>query len=116
MVVRAFRPDAERVALLIDGEKSGRAMARVHPAGVFEIRLQERRELFAYQLEILFRGGTSITTRDPYCFLPTLGDLDLYLLGELKHERPTRCSARIRASWAASPAWHLRSGRPTRAA
>ena len=35
-----------------------------------------------------FRGGTSTTARDPYCFLPTIGDLDLYLLGELKHERP----------------------------
>ncbi len=63
-------------------------MARVHPAGIFEIRLKERRELFAYQLEVFFRGGTSITIRDPYCFQPTLGDLDLYLLGELKHERP----------------------------
>ena len=88
VVVRAFRPDAERVALLIDGEESGRAMARVHPAGIFEIRLKGRRELFAYRLEVGFRGGTSTTTRDPYCFLPTLGDLDLYLLGELKHERP----------------------------
>ena len=88
VVVRVFRPDAERVALLVDGEKSGRAMARVHPGGIFEIRLKGRRELFAYKLEMFFRGGTSTTTRDPYCFLPTIGDLDLYLLGELKHERP----------------------------
>jgi 1,4-alpha-glucan branching enzyme len=88
VVVRAFRSDAERVALLVDGEHGGREMARVHPAGIFEIRLKERRELFAYQLEVFFRGGTSITIRDPYCFQPTLGDLDLYLLGELKHERP----------------------------
>jgi 1,4-alpha-glucan branching enzyme len=88
VVVRAFRPDAERVALLIDGEEDGREMARVHPAGVFEIRLEGRRELFAYRLEIFFAGGTSATIHDPYCFLPTIGDLDLYLLGELKHERP----------------------------
>ncbi len=87
VVVRAFRPDAERVALLIDGEERGRAMERVHPAGIFAIRLKGRRELFAYRLEIFFRGGTSTTTRDPYCFLPTIGDLDLQLLGELKHER-----------------------------
>jgi 1,4-alpha-glucan branching enzyme len=63
-------------------------MARVHPAGVFEIRLKGRRELFAYRLEMFFPGGTSTTTHDPYCFLPTIGDLDLYLLGELKHQRP----------------------------
>jgi 1,4-alpha-glucan branching enzyme len=62
-------------------------MERVHPAGIFAIRLKGRRELFAYRLEIFFRVGTSTTTRDPYCFLPTIGDLDLQLLGELKHER-----------------------------
>ena len=88
VVVRVFRPDAERVTLLIDGEEKGRAMARVHPAGVFETRLKARRELFGYRLEMFFPGGTSTTTRDPYTFLPTIGDLDLYLLGELKHERP----------------------------
>jgi 1,4-alpha-glucan branching enzyme len=88
VVVRVFRPDAERVTLHIDGEEKGRAMARVHPEGVFEIRLKGRRELFAYRFEMFFPGGTSTTDRDPYCFLPTIGDLDLYLLGELKHERP----------------------------
>jgi len=88
VAVRVFRPDAERVTLLIDGEENGREMKRVHSAGLFEIRLGERRGLFAYRLEIYFRGGSSITTRDPYCFLPTLGDLDLHLLGELRHERP----------------------------
>ena len=88
VAVRAFRPDAEAVVLLIDGEQGGREMARIHPAGIFEVRLKGRRELFAYQLQVCFRGGVSITVRDPYCFLPTIGDLDLYLLGELKHERP----------------------------
>ena len=87
VAVRAFRPDAERITLLIEGEERGREMKRVHPAGVFEARVKGRRELFGYRLEIFFRAGDSITIRDPYCFLPTLGDLDLYLLGELKHER-----------------------------
>ena len=87
VVVRVFRPDAERVELLIEGEQGGREMTRVDPAGIFEIRLKGRRELFAYQLAIFFRGGASTTERDPYCFLPTIGDLDLYLLGELKHEK-----------------------------
>jgi 1,4-alpha-glucan branching enzyme len=87
VAVRAFRPDAERITLLIDGDERGREMERVHPAGIFEARVKGRRELFGYRLEIFFRAGDSITIRDPYCFLPTLGDLDLYLLGELKHER-----------------------------
>jgi len=88
VVLRAFRPDAERVVLLIDGEEQGREMTLVDPAGVFELRLKGRRELFAYRLEFFFRGGTSATGRDPYSFLPTIGELDLHLLGELKHERP----------------------------
>jgi 1,4-alpha-glucan branching enzyme len=88
VVVRAFRADAERIELRIDGEDRPREMKRIHPAGVFEVRLENRRDLFAYTFHILFRGGTSITVRDPYSFLPTVGDLDLYLLGELKHERP----------------------------
>src|SRR6202158_2729253 len=87
VMVRAFRPDAERITLLIDGDERGREMERVHPGGIFEIRVKGRRELFGYRLEIFFRAGDSITICDPYCFLPTLGDLDLYLLGELKHER-----------------------------
>src|SRR5437868_14198120 len=66
VVVRVFRPDAERVTLLIDGEKNGRAMTRVHPAGAFEIRLKGRRELIAYRLETLFPGRTSTTTPHPY--------------------------------------------------
>ena len=88
VAVRAFRPDAERVALLIDGEEQAREMTRAHPAGVFELRLKGQRELFAYRLEFFFRGGTSLTARDPYSFLPAIGELDLHLLGELKHERP----------------------------
>jgi 1,4-alpha-glucan branching enzyme len=87
VVVRAFRPDAERMRLLIDGEERGREMARRHPAGLFEALVAERRELFAYRLAIDFHGGGTATIRDPYCFLPTLGELDLQLLGETKHER-----------------------------
>ena len=63
VAVRAFRPDAEAVVLLIDGEQGGREMARIHPAGIFEIRLKGRRELFAYQLQICFRGGVSTTVQ-----------------------------------------------------
>jgi len=88
VVVRVFRPDASRVALLIDGEEEARAMARVEPAGLFSIYLRKRRDLFGYRLQIEFPNGSSITTRDPYSFLPTVGDLDLHLMGELRHERP----------------------------
>ncbi len=88
VVVRVFRPDASRVSLLIDGEEERRAMTRVEPAGLFSLRLRRRRDLFGYRLQIHFADGSSVTTRDPYSFLPTVGDLDLHLMGELRHDRP----------------------------
>ncbi len=88
VVVRVFRPDASRVTLLIDGEEEPRAMTRVEPAGLFSLWLRRRRELFGYRLQIQFGDGSSIMMRDPYSFLPTVGDLDLHLMGELRHDRP----------------------------
>src|SRR5579885_3777806 len=63
-------------------------MTRVEPAGLFSLRLRRRRELFGYRLQIQFGDGSSIMMRDPYSFLPTVGDLDLHLMGELRHDRP----------------------------
>src|SRR5688572_29044382 len=50
VVVRAFRPDAERVELLIDGE-GPREMPRTHPAGFFELLVEGREQLFPYRSE-----------------------------------------------------------------
>ena len=40
----------------------------------------------AYRLEVTYASG-SFTIDDPYRFWPTIGELDLYLLGEGRHER-----------------------------
>ncbi|HWS86865.1 MAG TPA: 1,4-alpha-glucan branching protein GlgB [Pyrinomonadaceae bacterium] len=86
VVVRAFRPDAVRVEVVIDGE-SPREMARTHPAGLFELLLEGRAELFPYQLRAHYPGGGVYTHRDPYAFLPTLGSFDEHLFGEGRHWR-----------------------------
>ena len=39
-----------------------------------------------YELEVAYRDGGTFTLRDPYAFLPTLGELDLHLAGEGRHE------------------------------
>ncbi|HJQ34990.1 MAG TPA: 1,4-alpha-glucan branching protein GlgB [Pyrinomonadaceae bacterium] len=83
VVVRAFRPDAERVDVLPDGE-SAREMTRAHPSGLFEFLFEGRDELFPYQLRSHYAGGTH-THRDPYAFLPTLGSFDEHLFGEGRH-------------------------------
>jgi len=39
-----------------------------------------------YRLEVVY-GGEAVPTDDPYRFLPTLGEVDLHLIGEGRHEQ-----------------------------
>ncbi|HYE64305.1 MAG TPA: 1,4-alpha-glucan branching protein GlgB, partial [Pyrinomonadaceae bacterium] len=86
VIVRAFRPDAEKVELLVEDEPP-RPMVQSHPAGFFELVVTDRTEVFAYQLRVHYSAASVYTFRDPYAFLPTLGDFDTYLFGEGRHER-----------------------------
>ncbi|HST52283.1 MAG TPA: 1,4-alpha-glucan branching protein GlgB [Pyrinomonadaceae bacterium] len=86
VVVRALRPDAERVELIVEGE-GPRAMSKSHPAGFFEILLEDRAQLFPYLLRVYYPGGSVFTMRDPYAFMPTLGTFDEHLFGEGRHWR-----------------------------
>ncbi|MGD0073244.1 MAG: 1,4-alpha-glucan branching protein GlgB [Candidatus Binataceae bacterium] len=85
VIVRTYRPGAERALLLIDGEPP-RAMAERPERGMFEILVSDRREVFPYRIEVHYPGGT-VTIRQPYSFQPTVGDLDLHLWAEQKHEQ-----------------------------
>jgi 1,4-alpha-glucan branching enzyme len=83
-VHRVWRPEAESVRVVTSGEVVGK-LERVHPAGLFEGVVED--PVADYSLEIGYPGGQTYTIRDPYAFLPTLGELDLHLLGEGRHER-----------------------------
>jgi 1,4-alpha-glucan branching enzyme len=41
----------------------------------------------AYELETTYENGPSFTAGDPYRFVPTVGEVDLYLWGEGRHEQ-----------------------------
>src|SRR5437868_4373709 len=86
VVVRAFRPDAERVETIVEGE-GPREMKRTHPAGLFELLMEGRTQLFPYTLRVFYHGGQVFTLRDPYAFMPTLDSLDEHLFGEGRHWR-----------------------------
>src|SRR5277367_2209140 len=86
VIVRAFRPGAESVNLIVEDEPPLPMRARPEP-GLFEILLEKKREVFPYRLEVHFPAGHAITTRSAYSFMPTLGELDVYLLAEQKHEQ-----------------------------
>jgi 1,4-alpha-glucan branching enzyme len=85
VVARVLRPDAREVLLLPDAGASV-PLERTHPAGLFEARLPERDEVFPYRLELRLADGRLEVLRDPYRYLPTLGDLDLHLMAQGKHE------------------------------
>jgi len=77
-VVRTLRRGAGEVALLVNGGRH--PMRRVHDEGVFEATLPEAPP--DYRIEV---DGHAVD--DPYRHLPTLGDFDLQLIGEGRHER-----------------------------
>ena len=85
VVVRAFPPDAEQITLHADEGGSWLWLAPI-PAGLFEVHVPNRAEVFPYRLEVRYRTGEVYTLRDPDAFLPSLGDLDLHLVGEGRHE------------------------------
>ncbi len=84
VTVRAWRPEAQSVRVLSSGDVVGK-LENVHPAGLFEGVVEDG--LDDYELEVEYSNGQRFTQRDPYAFLPTLGDLDLHLVGEGTHRR-----------------------------
>jgi len=62
-------------------------MVRIDPAGLFEIEIPRVKKLPTYKLKIHRSNGEIKTIRDPYSFPPTLGELDLHLFAEGKHEQ-----------------------------
>jgi 1,4-alpha-glucan branching enzyme len=85
VVVRAYRPDAERVAAFVDGGVPV-DLEQVHPAGVFEGTIPGAELPLRYGLQVAYPDSGAFPVDDPYRFGPTIGDLDLHLVGEGRHE------------------------------
>jgi 1,4-alpha-glucan branching enzyme len=86
VTIRALRPAAQGIrAVLPDGTVLG--LEQIHPAGIFEGVLAGAELPLAYQLQVDYGDSGSFTIEDPYRFTPTLGELDLHLMGEGRHER-----------------------------
>jgi 1,4-alpha-glucan branching enzyme len=81
-IVRAWRPGAETVRVLVDDELAAK-LEMVHEAGLFEGIVEDPLE--DYELEVGYADGQTFEQKDPYAFLPTLGELDLHLAGEGRH-------------------------------
>ena len=89
VVVRTLRPLAESVTVVL---ADGRRFPASHlHEGVFAATLPVT-EVPDYRLAVAYPGpggaaGLETTVDDPYRFLPTLGEVDLYLIGEGRHEQ-----------------------------
>jgi 1,4-alpha-glucan branching enzyme len=83
-VVRAFHPEASAVAV--------EAGDKLHPMqrldnGIWAAVVASSDSALRYRLRFEFADGTTWVREDPYRFLPTLGAVDLHLIGEGTHER-----------------------------
>ena len=82
-VVRAFRPHATEVTALVGGQ---RYPFQHIEGGLFAVALPMT-NLVDYRLEVDYGSGDAHTIADAYRFLPTLGEIDLHLFAEGRHER-----------------------------
>jgi len=82
VVVRAYRPDAEAVRVLPMGVE----LEQRNGNGLFEGTIAGASLPLDYELEVRYPAGDTYVLRDPYAFLPTLGELDVHLAAEGRHE------------------------------
>ncbi len=86
VVIRALRPAACAVtAQLPDGGTI--ELEQIHAGGVFEGFADGAELPLRYRLEVDYGAAGRFTIDDPYSFTPTIGELDLYLIGEGRHEQ-----------------------------
>src|SRR2546425_719432 len=84
LVARALVPNATKVELqpVHENDKPSFELGRIGNPPVFEGETNEASQVYAYDLVITNQAGDRWRTRDPYSFLPTLGESDLYLFGQ----------------------------------
>ncbi len=89
LVVRALLRDAAscEVILVDQSPPAVFPMKVLAPEGLFEVFIPKHPEVCGYELRATSASGAVRQFRDPYCFLPTLGDQDLYLFNEGNEHR-----------------------------
>ena len=85
IVIRAFKPSAKKLSLIVDGGKRAQPMTRIEGTGIFELRLPNGDFETGYRFHIETDEGFRWEEDDPYRFPPKLSDYDLYLIGEGNH-------------------------------
>jgi 1,4-alpha-glucan branching enzyme len=85
IVVRAIRPSAKSLAVVLKGVKKHIEMTRIHEHGIFEAVIDKPEGDIAYHYQATTHEGKVETFNDPYIFPPLLGEVDLYLHAQGQH-------------------------------
>nr|WP_172595909.1 1,4-alpha-glucan branching protein GlgB [Corynebacterium kutscheri] len=81
-LIRTRQLGAQKVEVII-----GNSRHEMFPIGdgIFELALSDTTPI-DYRLYVTWDDGTTTEIADPYHFLPTIGEFDLHLIGEGRHE------------------------------
>ena len=77
LVVRVYRPGVERLELFDPASSRTFPLSRIDERGFFELEIKERSEVFPYFLRSYGGPEGDKEFRDPYAFLPTIGNDEL---------------------------------------
>jgi 1,4-alpha-glucan branching enzyme len=87
VAVRSFLPDAKKVSVLDAVTSAEYEMIKIREEGFYEVSLPQYSEVFPYKLKLVTRENAVEIFSDPYSFLPTLTEYDLYLFNSGDHHR-----------------------------
>ncbi|MCF3652006.1 1,4-alpha-glucan branching protein GlgB [Synoicihabitans lomoniglobus] len=87
LVVRCFIHGATGCDVVETATGKSFGMECLADTGLFEVFIPRRRKVFPYQLRAHYGSGEMRQFFDPYSFLPTLGEQDLYLFNEGNEHR-----------------------------
>ncbi|PYL38620.1 MAG: 1,4-alpha-glucan branching enzyme [Verrucomicrobia bacterium] len=87
LVIRAFRPDAQKIDIVLDRQAKTEAIAaeKTHRDGFFCATLPEAARDLDYHFRVTSWEGSELVLRDPYGYGPILGEVDLHLFAEGQH-------------------------------
>ncbi|MEA1923509.1 MAG: 1,4-alpha-glucan branching enzyme, partial [Pseudomonadota bacterium] len=86
-IIRAWHPQAQAVEILVSGPNTTpEPMTMIDKTGLFALLVKNSTPL-TYKFIFHFLDGSVWTTPDPYAFTPGLGELDLHLINEGRHQR-----------------------------
>ncbi|MEW1956173.1 1,4-alpha-glucan branching protein GlgB [Kineococcus sp. NPDC059986] len=80
---RVLKPFASSVTIV---DESGTRTGLVHEHDGVWVGVQPDSTVGDYRVEVVYDDGEPLLVDDPYRFLPTVGEVDLHLIGEGRHE------------------------------